>query len=71
MVERSRESKPGPNATAQELGAWFDQREADENYTTGARPRLSDLRRRLAAHQEATGHRVPLPYLPGGMTSFN
>ena len=71
LVEMSRESKPGPNATPQELAAWFDQREADENYTSGARPRLSELRRRLAEHQKSTGHRVPLPYPPGGMTSFN
>ena len=71
LVEMSRQSKPGPGATPQELAAWFDQREADENYTSSVRPRLAEVRRRLAEHQKSTGHRVPLPFPRGGMASFN
>jgi hypothetical protein len=71
LVELSRQSKPGPNATPQQLANWFDQREADETYTGRVRPRLSSLRERLAEHQRLTGHTVPLPAPPGGLTSRN
>ena len=71
LVEFSRRSKPGPNATPQQLSAWFDQREADETYTQRVRPRLSSLRLRLAEHQSLTGHIVALPLPPGGLTSQN
>jgi hypothetical protein len=70
-MEYSRQSKPGPNATPEQLGAWFDQREADEAYTQRMRPRLSSVRARWAEHQKLTGHVVPLPMPPGGLTSHN
>jgi len=31
LVEASHRTKPGPNATPQQLGDWFDQRDADED----------------------------------------
>ena len=71
LVEFSRQSKPGTNATPEQLAAWFDQREADETYTQRVRPRLSNLKVRLAEHQKMTGHVVPLPMPPGGLTSQN
>lgn len=71
LVELSRQSKPGPNATPQQLAAWFDQREADETYTQRVRPGVSGLRARLAEHQKLTGHIVPLPVPPGGLASQN
>jgi hypothetical protein len=71
LVELSRQSKPGPYATPQQLANWFDQREADETYTERVRPRLSSLGERLAEHQRLTGHIVPLPAPPGGLASQN
>jgi hypothetical protein len=71
LVQFSRQSKPGPNATSEELAAWFDQREADETYTQRVRPGLSTLRARLAEHQKMTGHVVPLPMPPDGPASQN
>jgi hypothetical protein len=71
LIEYSRQSKPGPNATPEQLGAWFDQREADATYTQRVRPRLSSLRARLAEHQKLTGHVVPLPMPSGGLASQN
>jgi hypothetical protein len=70
-MEASRQSKPGPNATAEQLAAGFDQREADQTYTQRVRPRVATLRARLAEHQKRTGHVVSLPMPPGGLTSQN
>jgi hypothetical protein len=63
LIEYSRQSKPGANPTTQQLAAWFDEREGDENYTRRQRPRLSSLRTRLAEHQRLTGHSLPKPTL--------
>ena len=71
LMEYSRQSKPGPNATPEQLGAWFEQREVNKTYTQRVRPGLSSLRARLAEHQKLTGHVVPLPVLLGGLTSQN
>jgi hypothetical protein len=71
LVEFSRQSKPGPNATPEQPAGWFDQREPDETYTQRMRPRLSSLRATLAEHQKLTGHIVPPPLPPGGLTSQN
>jgi len=70
LVEVSRKTKPGPNATPQELGAWFDERDQDQDYTTRVRAKLSTLKRRLIEHQQLTGHNVPRP-LPGGLANLN
>jgi hypothetical protein len=43
FVEISHQSKPGPNATPQQLAAWFDQRDADEEFSLRVRPALSNL----------------------------
>ena len=37
LVEISRQTKPGPDATFQELGAWFDGRDEDQDYKTRSR----------------------------------
>jgi hypothetical protein len=71
LVELSGQSKPGQNATPQQLAAWFDEREADEGYTLRVRPRLATLRVRWAEHQKLTGHVVSLPMPPGGRASQN
>lgn len=70
LVENSRQSKPGPHATPQQLADWFDQREEDEDYKMRVRPALSTLRRRLIEHLKLTGHRIPWT-LPGGLTNSN
>jgi hypothetical protein len=44
LMEASRQSEPGPNATAEQLAAWFDQREADQTYMQRVRPRVATLR---------------------------
>ena len=71
LVEISRQSKPDPSATPQQLAAWFDQRDVDEDCSLRMRPRLSSLRRRLAEHQKLTRHTTPFTLPPGGLTSQN
>jgi hypothetical protein len=71
LIEVSHRSKPGPNATPQQLAAWFDQRDDDEDQRLRWRPALSNLRRRFTEHQELTGHTIPLPLPHGGLTSQN
>lgn len=71
LVEISRQTKPGPDATPQQLADWFDQRDEDEDYRMRVRPALSTLTRRLIEHQKLTGHIVPLPYPPGRLTNPN
>ena len=38
LIEYSRQSKPGQMQLLQQLAAWFDEREADENYIRRQRP---------------------------------
>jgi hypothetical protein len=71
LVEISRRTKPGPDATLQQLAAWFDERDQDQDYGTRVRTALSALKRRLIEHQKLTGHRVPVPYPPGGLGNWN
>jgi hypothetical protein len=71
LMEASRQSKPGPNATAEQLAAWFDQREADQTYIQRVRPRVATLRARLAEHPKGTGHVLSLPMPLGGLSSQN
>jgi len=40
LIEISRQSKPGPNATPQQLAAWFGQRDDDEGHSLRARPAI-------------------------------
>jgi|SRR5580658_5618788 hypothetical protein len=65
MVEMSRHSEPGPGAPPQQMAAWFDQRETDENYNMRMRPAMWALGRRLMEHQIVTGHTIP-PITPLG-----
>jgi hypothetical protein len=65
LVEISRQTKPGPDATPRQLAAWFDQRDEDEDYRMRVRSALPTLRRRLMEHQILTGHRTPWPLPPG------
>jgi hypothetical protein len=71
LVEISRRSKPGSNATPQQLASWFDQRDEDEEFRLHVRPALSSLRQRVTEHQKLTGHTIPLPLPPGGLISPN
>jgi len=68
LVNLAHQDKPSPNATPQQLVDWFDQRDEDEEYKLRVRPALSTLRRRWIEHQRLTGHIVPLPLPPGGLT---
>jgi hypothetical protein len=70
LVKISRQTKPGPDATPQQLAAWFDERDQDQDYKTRVRAALSTLQRRLIEHQQLTGHNVPRP-LPGGLNNWN
>jgi len=70
LVTVSRQTKPGPDATPQQLAAWFDERDQDQDYKTRVRAALSTLQRRLIEHQQLTGHNVPRP-LPGGLNNWN
>jgi hypothetical protein len=70
LAEISRQTKPGPDATPQQLAAWFDERGEDQDYKTRVRAALSTLKRRIIEHQQLTGHNVPRP-LPGGLTNWN
>lgn len=67
------QNKPGGDATPQELAAWFDQQDEDENYKMRVRVALSKVNNRLIEHQELTGHNVPLPFPPElpGLTNSN
>jgi hypothetical protein len=71
LIETSHRTKPGPDATPQQLATWFDERDADQDYKTRVRTALSTLKRRLIEHQNLTGHRVPVPYPPGGQDNWN
>jgi len=73
LVEISRQSKPGPDATPQQLGAWFERRDECEEYVKRVRPALPSLKRRLIEHQRVTGHTVPTPTpkMPGGFANLN
>jgi len=71
LIEISHKSKPGTNATPQQLAAWFDHRDDDEDHRSRWRPALSNLKRRLAEHQKLTGHTIPLSLPSGGLTSQN
>jgi hypothetical protein len=71
LVEIARQSKPGPDATPQQLVDWFDQRDNNENYQMRMRPAVAKALRRLVEHQKLTGHRIPVPLPPGGLTSAN
>ena len=71
LVKFSRQSKPRPNATPEQLAEWFDRREVDKTYVQRVRPGLSTLRARWAEHQKMTAHVVPLPMPPGGPISQN
>jgi hypothetical protein len=71
LIELSHSSKPGPNATPQQLASWFDRREDDEDHRLRWRPALSNLKHRLAEHQRLTGHVIPLPLPGGGLASRN
>lgn len=70
LVAISRQTKLGPDASPQQLGAWFDGRDEDQDYKTRVRAALSTLKRSLIEHQQLTGHNVPRP-LPGGLTNSN
>jgi hypothetical protein len=70
LVKTSQQSKPGPDATPQQLAAWFDERDQDQDYKTSVRAALSTLQRRLIEHQQLTGHNVPRP-LPSGLNNWN
>jgi hypothetical protein len=61
LVEASSLTKPGPDATPQQLGEWFDQRDADEEARMQERLTLATLSRRLMEHCKQTGHNVPSP----------
>lgn len=71
LVERSRRTKPSPNATFQQLAEWFDQRDEDADLRMQERTALSTLKDRLIEHQRLTGHHVPLPISPSGPTNPN
>jgi hypothetical protein len=71
LVKISRQTKRGPDATPQQLAAWFDQRDQDEDYRMRVRPALSTLTRRLIEHRKLTGHNVPWPLPPGGLNNPN
>jgi hypothetical protein len=71
LVEISRQTKPGPDATPQQLAAWFDRRDEDEEYTMRMRPAVSALRCRLVEHQKLTRHTIPWPLRPGGLNNPN
>ncbi len=71
LVESSHRTKPGPNATPQRLAEWFDLRDEDTTGRTRERTALSTLKARLLEHQKLTGHHIPLPLLPGGLSGLN
>jgi len=62
LVEISRQNKPGPGATPQQLAVWFDQRDDDEDYKMRIRIALWKAERRMVEHQKSTKHNVPRPF---------
>jgi hypothetical protein len=71
LMESSHRTKPGPNATPQQLAEWLDLRVEDNAGRTRERTALSTLKARLIEHQKLTGHHIPLPLPPGGLISPN
>jgi hypothetical protein len=72
LVDSSHRTKPAPGATGQQLAAWFDDRDQNEDETMRVRPALlATLRLRLMEHQKLTGHKVPWPIPPGSLTNPN
>lgn len=71
LVELSRRTKPGPNATPQELAEWFDRRDEDADRRIRERTALSTLKDRLIEHQKLTGHHIALPISPSGLSNPN
>lgn len=71
LVKTARQNKPGPDATPQQLVAWFDQRDDDEDYKMRVRPAVSKAVRRMIEHQKLTGQNIPRPLPPGGLTNPN
>jgi hypothetical protein len=70
LVKSSRQTKPGSDATPQQLAAWIDERDQDEDYKMRIRAARSMLQRRLTEHQQQTGRNVPRP-LPSALNNWN
>jgi hypothetical protein len=62
--------KPG-RATSQQLYEWFEQQSADDGRRMRLRSAVSQATRRIIDHRNRTGHNVPTPLPPGGLTSWN
>ena len=71
VVELSRQTKPGPDATPEQLAAWFDERDEDDAYRMRVRTALSTLRRRMTEHQQLTGHNITRPFPSGPLSNWN
>jgi hypothetical protein len=70
LLDMSRRGKPGPGATPDELAAWFDERDYDDEGKLRRSLALASVKSRITEHWRLTGHQMPLPIFPTGL-NFN
>jgi hypothetical protein len=59
-----------PGATPEELAAWFDERDYDDDVKLRRSLALANVKSRIVEHRKLTGHQMPLPISPTGF-NFN